>query len=75
MRYLKWGAWMLLIGLIVILVNLLLIYIFFQYILVPYLSRGGSLQQFEHLILPRDGGSSVNKPPTQEMSTVSVIYL
>lgn len=37
MRYLKWGAWMLLIGLIVILVNLLLIYIFFQYILVPYL--------------------------------------
>jgi hypothetical protein len=74
-KYLKWGAWVLLIGVVIILVNLLLIYIFVQYTLVPFLARGGSFQHFEQLILPRSGGTSVNKTPTQEMSTMSVIYL
>lgn len=66
---------MLLIGVVAILVNLLVIYICVRYALIPFLARGGSLQHFEHLILPRNGGSSVNETSTQEMSTLSVILL
>ena len=66
---------MLLVGVVVIFINLLLIYVFVQHALVPFLARGGSLQHFEHLILPRNRGGSVNDAPTQEMSIMSVIYL
>lgn len=49
-------------GLVFILVNSLVFYLFIKYLLIPYLANGGSLQNFEHFIYTQRTSSLVNSP-------------
>lgn len=60
--YSGWGSWMIRLGLVFILVNSLVFYLFIKYLLIPYLANGGSLQNFEHFIYTQRTSSLVNSP-------------